>query len=481
MKSGEGFSLPMTAKVPLAVSALMVLVALLISERVLARLTETQTRHLIELSRSYLDGLSSSIGPSLVREDNWEVFDAIDRARQLNKSLRPAETIVTNSEGAVVAASNPRQHPIGSTFDVDGDRGSDADAFSFVAGSDTAKAIRTLSYPGKIAGTIYATFNTEHLAAERREVFIALLLTNGALTAAFAAAGWFLVARMMRPLGILSRHLSVADPTHARPISDEVVSRARGEFSKVFSAYNSMVRSMSEREELSKRLAEEKRLASLGKLSSVIAHEINNPLGGLFTALSTLKTHGHIENVREVSLGLLERGLTGIRDVVRSTLTIYRSDATPRDFAPTDIDDLALLVGPEARRRLVRVEIMNEVRLTASVPSTPVRQSVLNVLLNAVAASPEGATVSVHASASETHLRIVVRDRGPGMPPAASEVLSRRTEAAPPTGGGGLGLWTTNRLINDLGGRIEVALPEEGGTEITLFVPITHGELSHVA
>jgi signal transduction histidine kinase len=416
-----------------------------------------------------------------VREDNWEIFDAIDRAQQLNKSLRPAETIVTNSEGAVVAASNPRQHPIGSTFKPESESGTRADAFSFSAGSDTAKAVRTLSYPGRVAGTIHATFNTEHLAAERREVFIALLLTNGALTAIFAVAGWLLVARMMRPVEILSRHLAVAEPTLARPVSDEIVTRTKGEFAKVFRAYNTLVRSMGEREELLKRLAEEKRLASLGRLSSVVAHEINNPLGGLFTAVSTLRSHGHIKKVREVSLGLLERGLTGIRDVVRSTLTIYRTDTTPRNFAPSDIDDLALLIGPEARRRTVNVEILNELQTTKPVPSTPVRQSMLNLLLNAVAAAPEESTVTVHAWASEAHLVIVVRDRGDGMPIGASEALSSRTDAPPPIVGGGLGLWTTNRLINDLGGWIDVVLPSDGGTEITLLLPIAHEELSNVA
>ena len=77
---------------------------------------------------------------------------------------------------------------------------------------------------------------------------------------------------------------------------------------------------------MGKRLAEEKRLGSLGRLASAVAHEINNPLGGLFNALATLRSHGHLSSVRDGSLGLLERGLIGIRDVVRTTLTIYRTD-----------------------------------------------------------------------------------------------------------------------------------------------------------
>ena len=105
---------PITLKVPLAVAALMVLVGAVISEQVLSRLADTQERHLAELSESYLDGLSSAIAPSILREDNWEIYDAIVRTQAVNKSLRPQETIVTNAEGAVIAASDPRVHPIGS-------------------------------------------------------------------------------------------------------------------------------------------------------------------------------------------------------------------------------------------------------------------------------------------------------------------------------------------------------------------------------
>lgn len=77
MNASRFRSWPITIKVPLAVVALMILVGLVLSERVLARLTETQQRHLVELSQSYLDGLSSAIAPSILREDNWEVYDAI--------------------------------------------------------------------------------------------------------------------------------------------------------------------------------------------------------------------------------------------------------------------------------------------------------------------------------------------------------------------------------------------------------------------
>ena len=232
MNASRFRSWPITIKVPLAVVALMILVGLVLSERVLARLTETQQRHLVELSQSYLDGLSSAIAPSILREDNWEVYDAIARAQEINKSLHPIETVVTNSEGAVIAASDPKRHPIGTSFSPNDI--SKTKAFSYSAGADTANAMRTLSYPGRVAGIIYTTFDTRHLAAERRDVLMALALTNGALTILLAAAGWLLVTHMMRPVRILSEHLGVARETLAVPVPDEIVAKTTGEFGHLF-------------------------------------------------------------------------------------------------------------------------------------------------------------------------------------------------------------------------------------------------------
>ncbi|HVR59980.1 MAG TPA: HAMP domain-containing sensor histidine kinase [Pseudolabrys sp.] len=457
----------------------MLLVGLVLSERVLSRLTDTQERHLIELSQSYLDGLSSAIAPSILREDNWEIFDAIARVQAVNKSLHPVETIVTNADGIVIAASDPKRHPVGSI--IQSEHKAPSASFSFDAGADSANAVRVLSYPGRVAGIIYATFDTRHLAAERRDVVIALALTNGVLTFLLAAAGWFLVARMMQPVRILSDHLGVARETLAVPIPEEIVSKTKGEFGRLFRGYNALVRSMKEREDLGKRLAEEKRLGSLGRLASTVAHEINNPLGGLFNALATLRSHGHLSNVRDVSLGLLERGLIGIRDVVRTTLTIYRTDRIARNLAPADIDDLGLLIAPEARRRGIQIKTQNTLGEIVPLSSTPIRQALLNLLLNAVAAAPDGSEVRISAQATTDLLEITIVDRGPGLPQAGAEILKSPTIAPPPLDGGGLGLWTTSRLIADIGGQIDVEYPVHGGTSVALRIPIVRVELSNVA
>ncbi len=98
---------PFTVKVPLVVAALMIAVSALITDRVLERLAQTQERHLEQLADAYLDGLATSILPSVLRDDVWEVFDALDRASERYEGLDLDWTTVTNAEGEILASSRP--------------------------------------------------------------------------------------------------------------------------------------------------------------------------------------------------------------------------------------------------------------------------------------------------------------------------------------------------------------------------------------
>ena len=129
-----------------------------------------------------------------------------------------------------------------------------------------------------------------------------------------------------------------------------------------------------------------------------MAHEINNPLGGILNAIDTLKQHGERPEVRSRTLDLIERGLKGIRDVVRTALVTYRADTDRRDLTGTDLDDLKLLVDAGDPPQGIDVGLANAADGDLASRASIVRQIVLNLLLNACSATPAGGTIAFAAT-----------------------------------------------------------------------------------
>jgi signal transduction histidine kinase len=475
---------PTTIKVPLVVVVLMVVTAFLISDRVLSGLSNTQQRHLEELTGAYLDGLSSSLTPHVLRQDIWEIFDQVDRAREQYAGLSAIYTIVATADNVVLAASDPRrfasQRQVPAAVVDQFQNG-----LNLVVMEDKGHAFvrRALAYQDRLIGWIYAEIDIKDLLAERRQVVLALILTNAFLTLLFAGAGYLAVRGMIRPLDVLAEHLDRGRGGRIEPIPAAKIGARHSEFGRLFRRYNVLVRALGQRERLVKQLAEEEKMASLGRLASAVAHEINNPLGGMLNAVDTMQRHGGDRTVRDTSLGILKRGLAGIRDVVRATLVTYKIDHMGHPLRACDLDDLKFLVRQEVYRRRLTLNWRNELPANVAVAGGPLRQATLNLLLNACAASPVGSAVDFEARLDNQTVKIAIADRGPGLPDKTRTVLNRQSaNPAPPANDGGLGAWMVNRLVREQGG---IVCPEPragGGTRIEILIPLkSERELRHVA
>lgn len=475
-------SWPITVKVPMVVVLLMVVVSAVITNRVLAGLADTQERHLEQLGSAYLDGLSASLIPSVVREDIWEVFDTLDRSRERYRGLNVEWSVVTNGSNDVLAATDPIRFP--------SDRPLAQEVLSKFSNAGvelaeqltTAYLTRPLTYQNREIGHIYAVVDIRPLLQERSDVFATLVLTNVVLTLVFAAIGYFAVRRMVQPVRILSLHLDRSTQGPLEPIPQSEVDSHGGEFRRLFKRYNALARAVSDRQELAAKLAEEEKLASLGRLASGLAHEINNPLGGMFNALDSLRRHGDREGVRATSVRLLDQGLAGIRDLVRSTLAVYRDDGGPRRFVPSDIDDLRLLIEPELKRKHLALLWTNKIAGPLDLPAARLRDAILNILLNACEACPDGGAISLVAEADALAATIEITDSGGGLPPHLKEYLeSPEAGDVPFYRRSGLGLWMVKRLCQELGGTIYALASADGGTLIRLVIPFEGRELKYVA
>jgi signal transduction histidine kinase len=288
---------------------------------------------------------------------------------------------------------------------------------------------------------------------------------------------------MLAPVGLLTEHVERMRDGEVVPISSDRLRDPHTEFGRLFARFNAMAQALAERKALAARLAEEEKLAQLGRLASGMAHEVNNPLGGMQNVIRTLRKHGADPGVRATSLDLLERGLTGICNVVRAALVTYKGGEHPERLTRSDLDDLRFLVQHEVSRRHLRLRWDNRLPADVAVDGGAVRQAVLNLLLNACAASPLQAAVSVTADLHEGALVIEIADRGPGLPADIAALLRDLPADPVPDRQGGLGVGAAARLVARLEGRFKIDTAPDKGTRIAILIPAAaqEMELDHVA
>jgi len=471
---------PLTVKVPLLVAALVVAVAAVISQVVLSRIAQDQETNLGLLTNAYLDGISASVLPAVSRADVWEAYDALDRARSQYAGVDVRYAIVELPNGTVLAASDPVRFPVQSAIPLELQQHFPP-AGGLSIDSDTGRAwvSRTLKQEGFPIGRILAEIDVADLLHVRHQVLLTLVFVNGGLAIAFALVGYFALKRMVQPLGVLSRHVEGVREGRVEAIPDHHGRRLSSEFEQLYNRFNAMARALNERETLASHLAEQEKYAMLGKLASGMAHEVNNPLGGMLNAIDTIQAHGNDPAVLQKSLEFLKRGLAGIRNVVRAALVTYKGGADANLLTPSDLDDLPFLVQHEAGVRRLQLEWRNQVARPIAIEGPAVRQIMLNLLLNACAASPFQGRVIAEISSSGHEIHISISDEGSGLPAEMARMLEEPTAlVAPPEATSGLGLWTCVRLVTRLGGSIKVGR-RAPGTEITVIIPFALEERLH--
>ena len=472
---------PLVVKVPVLVAGLMVTVASLTSQVVLWRFAHDQESNLGLLTGAYLDGLSAAVLPALVRRDARELFDALDRAQSGRYAgFTPRFAILELQDGKVFAASDPRRFPVAGLLPEELlKRFPAGDALAIDANDARAWLTRTLRIEGLSVGRLLAEVDIADSLQARREILVILVLVNGCLTLAFALGGYFWLKRLLHPFGVLTRYVEQIREGRVEPIPAGYRQRVASEFSQLFDRFNAMARAFSERQILAARLAEQEKCAMLGQIASGMAHEVKNPLTGMLNAIDTIETYGQDPAVLQTSLDFLKRGLAGIGNVVNAALVTYKGGSEPGVLTAIDLDDLRFLVQHESEARHLQLEWDNRIVEPLSIDGAAVRQAMLNLLLNACAASPDGGRVAVTVSHRAGKLQIAIADRGRGLPEDMAALLHQSAPALAPECKG-LGLWTTGDLVRRLGGRVDVEYPGIG-TRIVVNLPLGSGEALDVA
>jgi signal transduction histidine kinase len=232
-------------------------------------------------------------------------------------------------------------------------------------------------------------------------------------------------------------------------------------------------------------------LAAVGQMAAGIAHELRNPLMAM-KILVQAAAEASPPHLADRDLLVLEEEITRLE----------RSAETFLDFArPPEIErrtfDLRLLVGqvldlvlPRAGREGVRIscESPEDQPLPIRADMGQVRQVLLNLVLNALDAVPEGGSISVEIETADDAtnggpgwVTVRVRDTGRGLPSELGSKIFEPFVSTKPTGIG-LGLSICKRIVESHGGQIEAVNRPEGGAEFTIRLPaISHAEMSVAA
>jgi len=438
--------IPFALRVPLFTAALMILVGFLASQQVLATLRQVQDARIRELAQLQVEALSVALGPLVSRNDIWEVYDTLDRATGQNEGQRLVFTAVANAQGQVLAATNPRRAPVDSEISALTDGAQMLDALSVAGDTAEIKVLAPLVYQGRDVGQILTEMDVSDLVAERKRVSRWLLVGNAVATVLLAILGYLVMRRMLMPVTrVVERMRDSADAPE--PIAPADMPAGDSEMAQLARSYNSMVGAIGNKAEADRRLAERERFVSLGRLSSSLAHEINNPLGGLLNAVDTVQKYADRPEVVRESAELLKRGLGHMRDVARATLDLNRLDLEGAVLAAEDFQDLKLLIEPEISRQQQRLG-WEVGEIACTLPAAPVRQIALNLLLNASEAAGKDGRVSLKARHDNGRLCLEIADSGAGLSKAACARLLGTGETA----GGGVGLRLVRDLVSQLKG-----------------------------
>ena len=348
---------------------------------------------------------------------------------------------------------------------------------------------------GTNLGSIAIVRPLDALRADLRSETVSTFLSILSLIVGVAGVGWFLVHLYVgHPLGKL---MVAMEDVRAGNLTANVSVQRTDEVGRLTAEFNAMVRELEgarrrlieateSREALEAGLRRVDKLASLGQLSAGLAHEIGSPLQILNGRARALASRADLPaEIRRIAQ-VFEEQSDRIAKIVEQLMTVARRK--PAQWGEFDLGStvgpIVELMGHEARRRGVRLEFDYANPLPKVVADVDqVQQVTLNLLSNALRATPRGGQVRLTLAASSfktgqstpehPSVSLVVQDTGCGI---SEELLGHIFEPFFTTwaeaGGAGLGLAVVRSIVDEHGGTITVSSEKNVGTSLTVHFPL---------
>lgn len=234
------------------------------------------------------------------------------------------------------------------------------------------------------------------------------------------------------------------------------------------------IEDITERVSMRTQMERMERLASLGRLSAGLAHEIRNPLTGVSILLDDM--HDRLLDMPEEQ-ELIRRSLSEIErleTLVNELLSFARvSEPTMLNGSVVEVlDDVLFMMSPQCEKAGIHIERLVEDGIPDFLmDSDKLKQAFINLIKNAVEAMPDGGTLTVAVAVEGGAVRVSIKDTGEGMPEERIPFIFEPFYTSK-GGGTGLGLAITHNIITDHKAEISVTSTTGKGTEFIIIFPL---------
>jgi len=468
-------------KTPIALSAVVLATVVALTTVGALRSYREARGELLDGARQLAAVLADSLTEELRNDALWAAYGTVKAALgEFHGAGRRPTVVVLNQADQIFVSSLPRRFPVLTQLGEDphgrlflsalaASRSAPAGATE-IEGEGQILLATALSVDDQRFGTLMMAYTKDALLPGLYATLRSNLVVAAAILLVLLPSAWYWGKRLTGPLIELAgrmERLPEGGETVPKPIADA----AQDEIRMIERTFDRMAAGLAEKREIERRMVADDRLAAIGRLAAGVAHEINNPLAGMLTAVDTFKRHGHADRMTRKTVSLLERGLLQIKDTVAALLVETRRER--RALTVQDVEDVRTLIAADLQRRRVVLDWRPEITEQVALPATEIRQILLNLLLNAVHGAHQGGRVGCRIETSASDLRLIVSNDGDPIP---DDMLGRIFE---PFAGGegegtGLGLWVCYQATQQLDGRIQVSSDAEQ-TRFEVTLPITAG------
>jgi len=285
--------------------------------------------------------------------------------------------------------------------------------------------------------------------------------------------------RITRPIRNLvegTRRISKGDFTYRIPVisEDEI-----GDLTRSFNEMaEQLLQARQKTEEANRRLVQVEKLASIGRLSATIAHEIRNPLTSVKLNIQKLAESEKLDETEKEHLAIAQEGIEQIEKFIKELLSFTRSSKLQPDyFSMEEIIQASLkMLRPSLEEKKIRITLEVEKDLPpAYVDADKIRQVLVNILRNAYEAVEEGGQIEISLRLNRQKDRpgfeILISDNGCGIPEKDWENIFEPFFTTK-SSGAGLGLANARRILEQHGGSIRVVKKEGPGSCFLITLPL---------